>query len=297
MTETIAGEVVHGENLEVVRTLPDGLADLIYLDPPFNTGRSRRHQAIRTVRDDEAGDRTGFGGRRYRTEPLGDAATYRDRFDDYLGFLEPRLREARRLLADDGSLYVHLDYREVHYVKVLLDEIFGRDCFVNEVIWAWDYGARSKKRWPTKHDNILFYVKDPDAYFFDIEAVDRIPYMAPGLVGPEKASRGKLPTDTWWHTIVSPTGREKTGYPTQKPIGVVERIVRASSRPGDLVLDFFAGSGTTGAAALKHGRRFLLVDENPAAIEVMGKRFADRSDVRFRRHVEREGAAQDPIGR
>lgn len=283
VTPPPVGEIVHGENLEFVRTLPDGLAQLIYLDPPFNTGRSRRRQPLRTIRDDE-GDRIGFGGHRYRTERLGEASGYRDRFDDYLGFLEPRLREAKRLLAHDGSLYVHLDYREVHYVKVLLDEIFGRECFVNEVIWAWDFGARSKRRWPTKHDNILFYAKDPEAYFFDIEAVERIPYMAPTLVGPQKAARGKLPTDTWWHTIVSPTGKEKTGYPTQKPLGVIERIVKASSRPDDLVLDFFAGSGTTGAAALKHGRRFLLVDENPAAIEVMGKRFADRSDVLIRRH-------------
>lgn len=286
MCETFVGEVVHGENLEVLRELPDGSAQLIYLDPPFNTGRSQKREPLRMVLDAEGGDRVGFGGRRYRTQAAGSAISYRDRFDDYLGFLEPRLREAWRLLTRDGSLYVHLDYREVHYVKVLLDEIFGRECFINEVIWAYDYGARSRRRWPAKHDNILFYARDPDAYFFDIEAVDRIPYMAPGLVGAEKAARGKFPTDTWWHTIVSPTGREKTGYPTQKPVGVVERIVQASSREGELVLDFFAGSGTTGEAALRHGRRFLLVDENAAAIDVMGRRFADRQDVRFRSHPD-----------
>jgi len=269
-----AGQVLQADNLEVLRTLPDGCAQLVYVDPPFNTGKKQRRDRLRTVRDPE-GDRTGFGGVRYRTERV-DSAAYGDAFDDYLGFLEPRLREARRILAASGSLYVHLDYREVHYVKVLLDGIFGRDCFVNEVIWAYDYGARTKKRWPAKHDNILFYAREPDRQFFDLEAVDRIPYMAPGLVGPEKAARGKLPTDTWWHTIVSPTGREKTGYPTQKPVGILERIVRASSRPGDLVIDFFAGSGTTGEAALRHGRRFLLVDENPQAIEVMRRRFAGR---------------------
>ncbi len=273
------GEVVQGDNLEVAADLPDGCATLVYLDPPFNTGRRQIRRTLRTVAD-EAGDRTGFGGRRYRTEAVGEAS-YEDAFDDYLGFLRPRLEAARRLLAEDGSLYVHLDFREVHYVKVLLDGLFGRDAFLNEIVWAYDYGARTKRRWPAKHDTILFYARDPDRYFFDLEAVDRIPYMAPGLVGPEKAARGKLPTDTWWHTIVSPTGKEKTGYPTQKPVGILERIVRASSRPGDLVVDLFAGSGTTGEAALRHGRRFLLVDRSAEAIAVMRKRFAGR-DVTFR---------------
>jgi site-specific DNA-methyltransferase (adenine-specific) len=183
------------------------------------------------------------------------------------------LLEAYRILAPTGTLYFHIDYREVHYCKLLLDGIFGREAFLNEIIWAYDYGGRPKNRWPPKHDNILVYVKDVDAYTFNREDIDRIPYMAPGLVGKEKAQRGKLPTDTWWHTIVSPTGKEKTGYPTQKPLGILKRIVQASSNPGDLVLDFFAGSGTTGAAALELGRRFLLVDNNPEAIEVMRKRF------------------------
>jgi site-specific DNA-methyltransferase (adenine-specific) len=206
---------------------------------------------------------------------------YDDRFDDYWGFLEPRLAEAWRLLADDGTLYLHLDYREAHYAKVLLDALFGRECFLNELIWAYDYGGKSKRRWPTKHDTILVYVKDPERYFFDSSAVDREPYMAPGLVTPEKAAAGKLPTDVWWHTIVSPTGREKTGYPTQKPEGVLRRIMQASSRPGDWVLDAFAGSGTTGAVARSLGRRFVLVDEHPEAIEVMRRRFADAAGIRF----------------
>jgi site-specific DNA-methyltransferase (adenine-specific) len=276
----VTNRVVHGECLEVLRSLPEASIDLIYVDPPFNTGRVQRRERLQTVRDD-VGDRTGFAGRRYRTERLGTDEGFADSFDDYLAFLDPRLREARRVLKDTGSLYFHIDYREVHYCKVLLDGIFGRESFINEIIWAYDYGARTTKRWPAKHDNILFFAKDPGRYHFDVSEVDRIPYMAPGLVGPEKAARGKLPTDTWWHTIVSPTGKEKLGYPTQKPIGVLRRIVRASAPKGGVVLDFFAGSGTAGAAAIEHGCSFVLVDESGAAIKTMRRRFASRDDVVF----------------
>lgn len=280
--------VIHADNLDVLPTLPDGRFTLVYLDPPFNTGRAQSRQSTRHVRqgvtDDAApaasGTVTGFGGRQYE-RIRGDLMRYDDRFDDYWGFLEPRLAEAWRVLADDGTLYLHLDYREAHYAKVLLDALFGRECFLNELIWAYDYGGKSKRRWPTKHDTILVYVKDPERYFFDSAAVDREPYMAPGLVTPEKAAAGKLPTDVWWHTIVSPTGREKTGYPTQKPEGVLRRIVQASSRPGDWVLDAFAGSGTTGAVARALDRRFVLVDEHAEAIEVMRRRFADAAGIRF----------------
>ncbi|MCS3491343.1 site-specific DNA-methyltransferase (adenine-specific) [Arthrobacter sp. JUb119] len=264
--------VYHGDNLSILGTLPDQSFTLIYVDPPFNTGRKQTRAQRTMVRAAEGeGDRTGFKGREYNTE-LGIARSYHDTFDDYLSFIEPRLREAHRLLAEDGTLYVHLDYREVHYVKVLLDGIFGRDCFLNELIWAYDYGARAKSRWPAKHDTILVYVKDPKKYHFDSAEVDREPYMAPGLVTPEKRALGKLPTDVWWHTIVSPTGKEKTGYPTQKPEGVLRRIVAASSRPGDWVLDFFAGSGTTGAVSAKLGRQYVLIDQNPEAVEVMKAR-------------------------
>ncbi len=273
------GRVVLAENLGFLSTLPDGLASLVYIDPPFNTGRDQRRDQLRTVRDAE-GDRTGFGGNRYRTERIGSRA-YEDQFDDYLAFLEPRLCEAYRVLASDGTLYFHIDYRESHYCKVLLDGIFRRASFLNEVVWAYDYGARTRKRWPPKHDTILVYVKDPQRYTFNYAAIDRIPYLAPGLVGAEKAARGKTPTDTWWHTIVSPTGKEKTGYPTQKPLGILRRIVAASSNPGELVLDFFAGSGTTGVAALELGRRFLLVDAKPEAVEVMRRRFAGVEGVVF----------------
>ena len=257
--------VIHGDCLDVLRVLPDASVDLVYVDPPFNTGRTQRRDRLVTVRDD-AGDRTGFAGRRYRTEKLARDDGFADRFDDYLAFLEPRLREAHRVLAPSGSLYFHIDYREVHYCKVLLDGIFGRASFLNEIIWAYDYGARTTKRWPAKHDNILFYARDPKRYWFDTAEVDRIPYMAPGLVGPEKAARGKLPTDTWWHTIVSPTGKEKTGYPTQKPLKLLDRIVRASSNAGSLVIDPFCGSGTTLVAAAAAGRRFVGSDIGDLAI-------------------------------
>ena len=267
--------IVHGDNLAALRGMEAGSAALIYIDPPFNTGRRQTRPQMKTVRD-EAGDRVGFGGQRYRTELVpttaGETAGYADRFDDFLGFLRPRLIEAHRVLAATGSLFFHIDPREVHYCKVMLDEIFGRDCFQNEIIWAYDYGARATKRWPAKHDNILWYTRDPERYTFNLDATDRIPYMAPGLVGAEKAARGKTPTDVWWHTIVSPTGKEKTGYATQKPLGILERIVRVHSNPGELVLDFFAGSGTTGEAAAKNGRAFCLVDESAEAIAVMEKR-------------------------
>ncbi len=267
----MSGRIIFGDNLAALEKMADHSVDLIYIDPPFNTGREQSRTRIRT-RPSESGDRVGFQGRRYETQVVGRSA-YRDTFDDYLLFLEPRLREAYRVLTPQGSLYFHIDYREVHYCKILLDEIFGRESFINEIIWAYDYGARTRKRWPAKHDNILWYAKDPERYIFNYEDIERIPYMAPGLVGEEKAKRGKLPTDTWWHTIVGTNSREKTGYPTQKPVGILRRIIQASSNPGDTVLDFFAGSGTVGAVCLELERNFILVDNNPQAIEVMRKRF------------------------
>jgi site-specific DNA-methyltransferase (adenine-specific) len=272
-------KIVFGDNLEALKTLADQSVDLIYIDPPFNTGKQQARTQI-LVEKDTQGDRVGFGGNRYQTTVVGERA-YRDYFDNYLGFLEPRLREAYRLLSSTGSFYFHIDYREVHYCKILLDEIFGREAFINEIIWAYDYGGRSKTRWPAKHDNILFYAKDPEHYTFNWDAVERIPYMAPGLVGKEKAARGKFPTDTWWHTIVGTNSKEKTGYPTQKPVGVLRRIISASSNPGDLVLDFFAGSGTVGEVCLELGRAFVLVDNNPQAIAVMQKRFADDDSIEW----------------
>ena len=258
-----------GDNLAILKALPASSFQLIYIDPPFNTGRIQE-RTNRLARQSETG-RLGFQGKRYE-QIVQSVLSYDDAFADYWSFLEPRLEEAWRLLNKTGTLYLHLDYREVHYAKVLLDALFGRECFLNEIIWAYDYGGKSKSRWPAKHDTILVYVKDPKSYYFNNEEVDREPYMAPGLVTKEKVERGKLPTDVWWHTIVSPTGKEKTGYPTQKPEGVLRRIIQASSKSGDMVLDFFAGSGTTGAVAHKLGRHFTLVDQNPESIEVIIKR-------------------------
>jgi site-specific DNA-methyltransferase (adenine-specific) len=272
-------KIILSDNLPVLRGMKMATIDLIYIDPPFNTGKTQGRTRIKTIRSED-GDRTGFQGRRYSTVKIG-TKSYLDSFDDYLAFLEPRLVEANRILAPNGSLYFHIDYREVHYCKILLDSIFGRESFLNEIIWAYDYGARSKSKWPTKHDNILVYVKDPNNYVFNYEEIERIPYMAPGLVGPEKAARGKTPTDTWWHTIVPTNGKEKTGYPTQKPLGIIKRIIQASSPKNGLVLDFFAGSGTTGAACLELDRRFILVDNNLEAMEVMAKRFSGVNNIEW----------------
>lgn len=266
--------IIEGDNLEVLPTLADGCAALIYIDPPFNTGRTRKHTRVKVERAGPGeGDRVGFGGKSYKTTALGSAA-YADSFEDFGAFLMPRLEHAHRLLAPDGSFFLHLDPRESHYAKVMADIVFGRDAFLNEIIWSYDYGGRSKRRWPAKHNTILWYAKDPKHYTFNYDAIDRIPYMAPGLVTAEKAARGKTPTDVWWQTIVPTAGKERTGYPTQKPLKILERIVRVHSNPDDLVLDFFAGSGTTGEAAARNDRRFLLVDENPEAIAVMKDRLA-----------------------
>jgi site-specific DNA-methyltransferase (adenine-specific) len=270
--------VVHADNMDILPTLPDESFQLVYLDPPFNTGAQQQRRTLRTSRD-AAGDRVGFAGHRYATTETGRMA-YADAFEDYPAFLGPRLEQARRLLSESGTLYFHIDWREAHYCKVLLDDIFGRDCFLNEVIWAYDYGGRARDRWPAKHDTILVYVKTSGRHLFDQDQIDRIPYLAPGLVGAAKAARGKLPTDVWWHTIVPTNGTEKTGYPNQKPEGVLRRILQPSTRPGDRVLDFFAGSGTTGAVAAAMGRRFVMIDSNIEAIDVMRRRLSGL-DVSF----------------
>lgn len=265
-----ANKVYFGDNLKHLHSIPDASAQLIYIDPPFNTGR-RQERGTSTTKRVEGSGRVGFKGMNY--EIIRETVlSYDDEFADYWSFLEPRLEQAWRILHSTGTLYLHLDYREAHYAKVLLDALFGRESFLNEIIWAYDYGGKAKNRWPSKHDTILVYVKNPNDYFFSNESVDREPYMAPGLVTPEKVAAGKLPTDVWWHTIVSPTGKEKTGYPTQKPEGILRRVIQASSREGDVVLDFFAGSGTTGAVAAKLGRQFILIDQNPESISVITQR-------------------------
>lgn len=259
-----------GDNLGILKTLETESVQLIYIDPPFNTGRTQTRGTTTTTRNEDS-NRVGFKGQRYDIVKE-TVLSYDDEFDDFWSFLEPRLEEAWRLLNETGTLYLHLDFREAHYAKVLLDALFGRECFLNEIIWAYDYGGKSKNKWPSKHDTILVYVKNPSKYYFNSTEVDREPYMAPGLVTPEKVALGKLPTDVWWHTIVSPTGKEKTGYPTQKPKGILRRVIQASSKQGDLVLDFFAGSGTTGAVAAELGRKFILIDQNPESIDVITSR-------------------------
>lgn len=281
--------IVSADNMAVLRSLPESSVNLIYIDPPFNTGRDQRRTRVKTVRD-ETGDRVGFGGHRYRTTVVGSQA-FTDVFDDFTSYLAPRLVECRRVLADDGSFFLHLDSREAHYAKVMLDQIYGRESFLNEIIWSYDFGGRSKRRWPAKHDTILWYAKDPANYTFNYDAIDRVPYMAPGLVTPEKAAKGKVPTDVWWQTIVPTNGKEKTGYPTQKPLAILRRIVRVHSKPGDLVADFFAGSGTTGEAAAALDRRFLLVDINRDAVEVMARRL-ERWEPDIVRSEDLDGSAR-----
>lgn len=268
--------IIHGDNLEILPTLEPDSIRLVYIDPPFNTGRTQARRTLTAVAD-ASGDRVGFGGRQYATSEVKGAA-YADQFDEYAAWLMPRVEVALPCLTDDGSIFIHLDYREVHYIKVAMDALLGRDHFINEIIWAYDFGGRSKRRWPAKHDTILWYAADPKNYVFNYDAMDRIPYMAPGLVSAEKAARGKTPTDVWWHTIVGTNAHEKTGYPTQKPLGIIERIVKVHSNPGDVILDFFAGSGTTGDAAARHGRGFVLIDENPEAIQVMTARLDVSAD-------------------
>ncbi len=275
-------QIYFGDNLAVLRSLPDASVDLIYIDPPFNTGKAQVHTRLRTTHS-ETGSRVGFLGKRYETVELG-SLRYEDYFDDFLSFIEPRLIEARRVLTPRGSLYFHIDYREVHYCKLLLDGIFGRESFLNEIIWAYDYGARTHRKWPAKHDNILWYAVNPNQYTFNYDEIERIPYMAPGLVGPEKAARGKTPTDTWWLTIVPTNGPERTGYPTQKPLSLLRRIISASSNPSDTVMDFFAGSGTTGAVCLELERSFILVDNNPQALSVMHERFQGELGIEWINH-------------
>ena len=288
--------IILGDNLKVLPDLPDASARLIYIDPPFNTGKEQKRDRFNAIADEIEGNRTGFGGKSYRTESV-ESGSYGDSYDDFLGFLMPRIEASLHCLTTDGSLFVHLDWRESHHVKVALDKLLGRDRFMNEIIWAYDYGGRSKSKWSAKHDTILWYALDPTSggYVFNFDEMDRIPYMAPGLVTKEKAAKGKTPTDVWWHTIVPTNGKEKTGYPTQKPLGVLNRIIKVHTNKGDCVLDFFAGSGTSGEAAASNGREFVLIDDNPEAVEVMKTRL-NKFDPTFEDNSNRETIADD-VGR
>ena len=277
MTESYI-EIYHKDNLEVLKNMKSNSIDLVYIDPPFNTGKIQDRKSLKTIRSNN-GDRTGFKGQKYSTKIIG-SKSYSDIHENFLDFLKERIIQTKRILKENGSFFLHLDYREIHYAKVMCDEIFGRQSFINEIIWAYDYGARSKTKWSTKHDNILWYSINPNNFTFRYDDIDRIPYMAPELVSADKVKRGKTPTDCWWNTIVSPNGKEKTGYPTQKPLAILNRIIKVHSNPGETVLDYFAGSGTTGIAAINNGRNAILIDKNPEAIKIMAKRFGS-SSIKF----------------
>lgn len=278
--DAAGNRLIHADCLPALITLPDSSVNLIYIDPPFNTGKVQVKETKRAAASSAQTRKTsGFGGREYHLETT-NTLGYVDRFDDYMGFLRPRLVEAHRLLAANGSLFFHIDWRESAHCRLLLDEIFGSSAHcINEIIWAYDYGGRTKKQWAPKHDTIFWYAKNPRDYVFNYAAIDRVPYMAPSLQTPERAKRGKVPTDTWWHTIVPTNGNEKTGYATQKPLGVLRRIVAVHSNADELVLDFFAGSGTTGEAAQEVGRRYLLVDKSMAAVATCVKRLGLTQDT------------------
>jgi len=277
MTESYI-EIYHKDNLEVLKNMKSNSIDLVYIDPPFNTGKIQDRKSLKTIKSNN-GDRTGFKGQKYSTKIIG-SKSYSDIHENFLDFLKERIIQTKRILKENGSFFLHLDYREIHYAKVMCDEIFGRQSFINEIIWAYDYGARSKTKWSTKHDNILWYSINPNNFTFRYDDIDRIPYMAPELVSADKVKRGKTPTDCWWNTIVSPNGKEKTGYPTQKPLAILNRIIKVHSNPGETVLDYFAGSGTTGIAAINNGRNAILIDKNPEAIKIMAKRFGS-SSIKF----------------
>lgn len=267
-------DVYCAENRTLLARLADAWAgrfQLIYLDPPFGTGK------VYAAR---------IGGERCRPARAVDA--YRDdlAFDAYLRWLGDRLALMRDLLHETGTLYVHLDWHAVHYVKVALDRLFGRQRFLNELIWCYHGPSPIRSAFKRKHDTILVYTRSAD-YFFDADAV-RVPYdpttvktfaSSPkaGFGKTPDLARGKVPEDWWYFPVVARVHTERVGYETQKPTALLDRIIKASSRPGDLVGDFFAGSGTTGVVAARLGRNVALVDRNPVAVEKTLLRLADLS--------------------
>jgi len=270
--------IILGENSKVIPDLPKCSCSLIYIDPPFNSGKVQYRDVVSVARAGGVGDRIGFGDKRYKVlSSHMNVGSFNDSFNDYEHWLVSRIEAAIDCLTDNGSLIVHQDCWEVHYIKVALDKLFGsRDHFINEIIRSYDYGGKSRKRWPRGHENLLWYAVNPRDFIFNHDDIDRVPYMAPKLVGPVKAAAGKVPTDSWWYSIEGTKGHEWTDnqYATQKPVKLLERIVKVHSMPGDTVLDFFAGSGTTGAAAARHGRDFILVDNNPNAIRIARNRLS-----------------------
>jgi DNA modification methylase len=273
--------LIHADNLAVTGGLADGAVDLIYIDPPFGTGTVRRGGARGT------GLLQGETPHHYRDVP--------DDPERFVTWIEPRLIESRRVLAPHGSLFVHLDYRAVHYVKVALDRIFGRPRFINEIIWCYSVGGKSRNMFGRKHDTILWYARTADhAFFPDAVRVPRkggshmrVVRTAEGALVQEKTDRrtgkvyrypvaaGKVPED-WWTDIeiLNQSDRERTGWPTQKPERLLERILCAASAEGALVADWFCGSGTTAIAAQRLDRRFLIADCAAEAVACARDRLA-----------------------
>jgi site-specific DNA-methyltransferase (adenine-specific) len=262
--------VVHkGSALDLLHSIPDESIDLIYTDPPFGTGN------IQTM------DRKKAGKTVSKIE-------YSDKYENYLDFLEPHLIQMHKVLKSTGTMYLHMDWRWVHYAKVMCDGIFGMENFLNEVVWSYNFGGRGKDRWPQKHDTILVYIKEMGKHTFNWNDIDRIPYAAPELqyVGRTKEeaekriAEGQVPTDVWSMSIVGTASKERVGYPNQKPQKLMKRAIVASSNVGDIVLDPFGGSGSTAAAAMEANRKFITGDSSPDAIQTMRNRFTGL-DVKF----------------
>lgn len=260
--ESIRRVSVLGENMSVMRNLPSEFINLIYADPPFFTNKHYSH---------------GMSG----------DAVFSDKWDGglsaYLAWIRPRLREMRRVLRIDGSIYVHIDWHAAHYVKTIMDEIFGYRNFLNEIIWHYhDPGGTVRDRFKKKHDTILLYARDAGKHAFYTDAV-REKYSS-GTLNQAKMGHvsfgrrtkvnklGKVPEDVWELSIINSQAKERNGYPTQKPEALLERIIKASSLPGDVVADFFSGSGTTAAVAEKLGRRWIVSDIAQAGIEMLDRR-------------------------
>jgi len=240
------GRLLQGDALEVTRALDPDSVDLVYLDPPFFTGR----RLVGAKR----------GGRK--------AAAFADQWhgdlDAYLAWLELRCAALREVLAPTGSIYVHLDWHAVHYAKVMLDRVFGQDAFLNEIVWLYGLGGSSPRRWPRKHDTLLWYARGPDGQYFQ---APRIPATSARMRGLTK----KAPD--WWNIpSLNNMAKERLGYPTQKPEALLERIVVSSSPPGGLVFDPCCGSGTTAAVAERTGRRWIASDLSPDAVRVTHER-------------------------
>lgn len=280
-------QLLLGDNLQVLKTLPDESVDLIYLDPPFFSNRN--YEVI-------WGD-------------AGEVRSFNDRWSGdmmhYIGWLKERVQEMHRVLKPTGSLYLHCDWHADAYIRVhILDPIFGEKNFRNEIIWAYtNSGGRSKNGFAKKHDTIFWYSKLSKNFIFNSKDVliERRAGKTSrgGIIGIDKDGRsfqeiksngkvyryfldeGKIPEDVWTIETMPPHGRERLGYPTQKPEALLERIIKASSNEGDVVLDPFVGGGTTVAVAEKLNRKWIGIDQSVQAIKVSQERIAKIKNERI----------------